>query len=189
MKNLGTKTLETDRLILRKFTSSDARGMFHGWASDEKTTRYLSWSPHRNIEETQSLINNWIMRYDDNCYNWVIELKSSHELIGNISAISVNIRHHNCEIGYCYGSKYWNQGYATEALKAVIHFMLYDCEMHLVEARHQSLNPASGKVMEKAGMTKDAVLRGRRYNAETNSYCDLVFYSATRYASKQDPKP
>lgn len=177
MKDLGTKTLETDRLILRKFTFSDAEGMFHGWASDEKTTQYLSWSPHRNIEETQDLIVNWIGRYDDNCYNWVVELKNTHTLIGNISAISVSKRHHNCEIGYCYGSQYWNQGYATEALKAVIHYMLYDCEMHLVEAKHISLNPASGKVMENAGMIKDAVLRDRRYHAPTDTYCDLVCYS------------
>ena len=180
MKNLGTQTLETDRLTLRKFNSSDAPGMFYGWASDEKVTQYLSWNSHRSIEETQALIDNWIQRYDDNCYNWAVELKSTHELIGNISAISISKRHHNCEIGYCYGSKYWNQGYATEALKAVIDYMLYDCEMHLVEAKHQSLNSASGKVMEKAGMTKDAVLKERRYHSETDSYCDLVCYSITK---------
>lgn len=180
MKNLGTKTLETNRLILRKFTPEDAHGMFYGWASDTRTTRYLSWNPHRNIEETQNLISSWIGRYDDNYYNWVVELRSTHELIGNISAISINQRHHNCEIGYCYGSKYWNQGYATEALKAVITYMLYECEMHLVEAKHQSMNPASGKVMEKAGMTKDAVLKERRYHAPTDTYCDLVCYSIKR---------
>lgn len=180
MKDLGTKTIETERLILRRFTPSDAPGMFHGWASDANVTKHLSWNPHQNIEETQTLIDHWIQRYDDYCYNWVVERKDTHELIGNISAISVSRRHHNCEIGYCYGSKYWNRGYATEALKAVINYMLDDCEMHVVEAKHHSTNPASGRVMEKAGMTKDAVLKERRYHAETDSYCDLVCYSIKR---------
>lgn len=176
MNDLGTRRIETERLILRRFAISDAPGMFYGWASDENVTKYLSWSAHKELAETLYIIENWIKRYDTDSYNWVVELKGTHELIGNISAISVSKKHHNCEIGYCYGSKYWNQGYATEALKAVVNYMLYDCEMHIVEAKHHSINPASGRVMEKAGMIKDAVLKERRYHAETDSYCDLVCY-------------
>lgn len=176
MNDLGTKRIETERLILRRFVISDAPGMFYGWASDKNVTKYVSWSAHKDLAETLNIIENWINRYDTYSYNWVVELKNTHELIGNISAISVSRKHHNCEIGYCYGSKYWNQGYATEALKAVIDYMLCDCEMHIVEAKHHSINPASGRVMEKAGMIKDAVLKERRYHAETDSYCDLVCY-------------
>jgi len=176
MNDLGTKTIETERLILRKFDISDAPGMFYGWASDKNVTKYVSWNTHVDIAETLAVIENWVKRYDANSYNWVVELKDTHELIGNISAISVRKKHHNCEIGYCYGSKYWNQGYATEVLKAVINYLLYECEMHIVEAKHHSTNPASGRVMEKAGMIKDAVLKERRYDAETDSYCDLVCY-------------
>lgn len=180
MNDLGTRRLETDRLILRKFKITDAPEVFYSWTSDGNVTKYLSWSPHKDIEETTNIIENWINRYDSNIYNWVVELKNTHELIGNISAISVSRKHHNCEIGYCYGSKYWNQGYATEALKAVINYMLYDCEMHIVEAKHHSINPASGRVMEKAGMIKEAVLKERRYHAITNSYCDLICYSRSK---------
>ena len=50
----------------------------------------------------------------------------------------------------------------------------------MVEAKHQSLNPASGKVMEKAGMKKDAVLRQRRINKITKQINDLVVYSITK---------
>lgn len=180
MKDIGTKTIETKRLILRRFTVSDVDGMYDGWASDEKVTKYVSWKAHRDKNETQAIIISWIHEYERNSYNWAVELKENQELIGNISAISVKRRHNNCEIGYCYGSKYWNQGYATEALKAVIDYMLDKCEMHVVEAKHHSTNPASGRVMEKAGMTKEAVLKERRYNKETNSYCDLVCYSIKR---------
>lgn len=180
MNDLGTRRIETERLILRKFSISDIPAVFHSWVTDENVTKYLSWSTHKNIQETTNLIENWIIRYDSNSYNWVVELKHTHELIGNISAISVSRKHHNCEIGYCYSSKYWNQGYATEALKAVINYMLHDCEMHVVEAKHHSINPASGRVMEKAGMIKEAILKERRYHSEIDSYCDLVCYYITK---------
>lgn len=46
----------------------------------------------------------------------------------------------------------------------VINYLLDECEVHIVEAKHHSTNPASGRVMEKAGMIKEAVLKDRRYD-------------------------
>lgn len=177
MELKGTQTINTDRLILRRFEMSDAQGMYDNWASDAQVTKYVSWPLHKSIEVTEKLIKLWIEEYSENSFNWVVELKETGELIGNISVISISATHNNCEIGYCYGSKYWGNGYATEALKAVLDYMLNECEMHIVEAKHYSTNPASGRVMEKAGMQKEAVLKERRYVAETNDYCDLVIYS------------
>lgn len=177
MNDLGTSRLETERLILRRFELTDAEEVYNNWTCDPKVSEYVSWDPHKSVSETKALIQSWIERYDTNSYNWVVELKDSHQLIGNISAISVSRKHHNCEIGYCYGSKFWGNGYATEALKAVIEYMLYDCGFHLLEAKHHSANPASGCVMEKAGMKKEAILKDRRYDAHTDSYMDLVCYS------------
>lgn len=180
MKETGTKTIQTDRLLLRKFTLSDADAVYHSWTSDEKVTPYVSWNVHKNVEETKGVIQHWVDEYENGSYNWVVELAETGELIGSISVISISKKHKNCEIGYCYGSKYWNQGYATEALKAVVDYMLNVCEMHVVEAKHYSLNPASGRVMEKAGMVKEAVLKERRYDAATDTYCDLICYCKMR---------
>ena len=171
------KTLETDRLILRKFNENDYKGMFNNWASDPKVCKYVSFNPHKDYEETKEIINNWIKNYDNGSYNWVVELKYTKEIIGNIEVISASKKHNNCEIGYVYGSKYWGNGYATEALRKVIKYLLTECNFHLVEARHLASNPASGRVMAKAGMKKEAVLRGRRFNKETNKYDDLIVYS------------
>lgn len=176
LNDIGTKTIETNRLLLRKFQISDAEQMFHNWTSDEKVSRYVSWSKHENIDETIGIVSGWIDAYKRNSYNWAVEWKETHELIGNISAISISRKHHNCEIGYCYGSKYWNNGFATEALKAVINYLKNECNFHVVEAKHYSTNPASGKVMQKAGMQKEAVLKDRWFDEETGQYCDLICY-------------
>lgn len=162
MKDLGTRTLESERLILRKFTLDDAEEMYNNWASDPDVTKYVSFAPHKNLEETKKIISMWISEYADDNFNWIVELKENHEAIGSISVIKKSKIHNNCEIGYVYGSKFWGNGYATETLRKVPEYLLFDCDFHLVEAKHYESNPASGKVMEKAGMKKDGVLRERR---------------------------
>lgn len=175
--NNNTKTLESDRLTLRKFKIEDADGMYNNWASDAECCKYLSWNVHKDIEETTSIIESWIKGYENGCYNWIVELKDTHEAIGSISVISANEKHSTAELGYCYGSKYWGNGYATEALRTVIEYLLNECNFYLIEARHISGNSASGRVMEKAGMHKDAVLRDRRINKYTGERNDSIIYS------------
>ena len=62
LNDIGTKTIETNRLLLRKFQISDAEQMFHNWTSDEKVSRYVSWSKHENIAETIGLVSKWLIR-------------------------------------------------------------------------------------------------------------------------------
>ena len=56
MKHLGTKTIETRRLVLRRFTLSDAEPMYRNWASDPEVTRYLLWPAHESEEETKGIL-------------------------------------------------------------------------------------------------------------------------------------
>lgn len=180
LKDLGTRTLKTERLILRKFTKEDIEEMHNNWATDEEMHKYVNWRPRRNIEETTNLIENWISEYKQGSYNWIVELKDTHELIGNIAIREINKKHNNCTVGYNYSSKYWNQGYGTEALRRVIEYLLNDCEFYLVASAHNSNNPSSGRIMQKVGMKQDAILRKRRYDPNTNTYNDLVWYSITK---------
>lgn len=177
MKDLGTKTLETDRLILRKFKLADSEAVFKNWGSDLNVTKYVSFAPHKKVEETKEIISMWISEYADDNFNWIVELKETHEVIGSISVNGKSKKHNNCEIGYVYGSKFWGNGYATEALRKVLEYLLVDCDFHLVEARHYESNPASGKVMEKAGMKKEGILRERRLKKNSEEYDNLVVYS------------
>jgi ribosomal-protein-alanine N-acetyltransferase len=181
LREIGTQKIETERLILRKFTPGDAEGMYHNWATDYETCKTLSWSVHENKDVTLSVINNWIQQYENPFYyNWVAEIKDTREIIGNISVVKCKPKDEVCEIGYCYGSKYWGKGYASEALRAVIEFLINDVGFRLIEAKHISENPASGRVMEKAGMKRDAVLRSRRINKYTKNVNDLIVYSVVK---------
>lgn len=180
INDLGTKKLETKRLILRKFRLEDAKDVYNSWATDSESLKYLSWTPHKNIEETKQIIKKWINDYANNSYNWIVELKNTHEVIGHISVVEMRKYDGVATIGYCYASKYFGNGYATEALKKVIDYLLYDCNFHLVEAKHITGNPASGRVMEKAGMKQETVLKNRRINKVTKEFNDLIVYSITK---------
>ena len=170
---MNTKVLETERLILRPFTLEDADAMYNNWASDPLTPRYITWDVHENVEVTKKIIELWISEYENGSYNWLVELKNNHEPIGSISVIYD--KDLVVEIGYCYGSKYWGNGYATEALRKVIEFFLLEKNYYMVEAKHISGNPASGRVMEKAGMKKETILRNRKINKKVhiNSYMNF----------------
>ncbi|MCD8215312.1 MAG: GNAT family N-acetyltransferase [Clostridiales bacterium] len=167
MKDLGMKKLETDRLILRKITLDDGPQMFENWASDVKTTSYLSWPTHKTLKDTRAVIHKWVEAYSRPLgFNWGIQLKETGELIGNIEVTSKNAGQQLCQIAFCIGSKWWNNGYATEACKAVLDFLLNHVGFYVVESQYLAENPAAGKVLMKAGMIKDGVMR-KRYMGKT----------------------
>ena len=180
MKLLGTRILETDRLILRKFRMNDVVAMFNNYGSDPNVTKYLNWKTHEILEDSKESIKLFMSKYDDNLFHWAVLIKDSNELIGDIAVNCIDNRNNNCEVGYQFGSKYWGKGYATETLKAVLDYLLNDCEFYLVECSHTSSNITSGMVMKKAGMIKDAILSNRRYNKYTNKYEDLIVYSKVK---------
>lgn len=178
VENIGTKMLETERLVLRRFTKEDAEKVYASWVTDAETTKYLTWEVHDDFSLTKSIVDSWVDAYskEEFCYNWIVELKDTKEVIGNIAARDFSIVDESCEVAYCYSSKYFGKGYATEALKKVINFFFEDVNLHTITAYHIGGNIASGKVMEKSGMQKVAVIPERKYNKVTKKLDDEVIY-------------
>lgn len=175
VKNLGTKTIETKRLILRQFRLSDTEAMYKNWASDDEVTRFLTWPTHISVEVSSTVIDSWLKGYaDDKYYQWGIELKSAGEVIGSIAVVNMKEDIEAVEIGYCIGRKYWNQGITSEALEALIQFLFKEVGVNRIESRHDPLNPNSGKVMLKCGLKYE----GTRIKADRNNtgICDVALY-------------
>ena len=179
MQNKGTKILETDRLVLRQFRLADAEEMFQNWASDPEVTEFLTWPPHKDVELTRSLLTDWIARYDDpSWYNWVIEYKEFGQIIGNISVVELDEEIASADVGYCMGKAWWGQAIMPEALKAVIAYLFEEVGLNRVAAYHDSNNPKSGRVMDKAGMKREGVQRQADKNNQ--GICDRVWHSILR---------
>ena len=149
--------------------------MFETWANDERVTRFLTWQPHKNVEETKELLKSWCEEYEKpNHYNWVIE--TDGEIIGNISVVRVNEGNEYAVLGYCIGVKYWDRGFTTEATKAVIDYLFGEIGFHRVELCHAVQNPASGRVAQKCGMTFEGTRR-QAYKGANGEFFDLSDYA------------
>ena len=176
MNHLGTKYMETSRLILRPFTLEDAPAMYENWASDDVVTKFLTWPTHENVEISRMVISDWVSHYgENNYYQWAIVPKELGQPIGSIAAVAVNDRVGKVEVGYCIGKQWWHRGITTEALEAVIRFFLDEVGMNRVEASHDSHNPHSGGVMKKCGMQYEGTQRQAGVNNQ--GLCDMSWYA------------
>lgn len=180
LNHKGTQTINTERLILRRFRESDTQDMYDNWASDDKVTKYLTWPPHQDLEVTKSILADWIKQYEeDDYYQWAIVPKDYGKVIGSISVVSLSNMHEHCEIGYCIGRDYWGKGITTEALKALISYLFMEVGFQRLQAFHHSENIASGKVMQKAGMKYEGILRNYHKNLK-GEFVDCDFYAVIR---------
>lgn len=179
MKHLGTKTIETERLILRPFVMADAPAMYRNWASDPEVTQYLTWPAHSSVEISEMVLRDWVSHYtEENYYQWAIVLKDLDEPIGSIAAVKVNDTAQWVEIGYCIGRLWWRKGIMSEALKTLIAFFFEKVGVGRIQARHDTRNPNSGAVMVKCGMKFEGTLR--RADRNNQGICDTAIYGVLR---------
>ena len=82
------------------------------------------------------------------------------------------------ELGYWIGVPFWNRGYASEAARAIIRYGFGECALHRIFAGHFARNPASGRVMAKAGMTLEGTLR--QHVKKWGEYLDVSYYGILR---------
>lgn len=102
-----------------------------------------------------------------------ITLKRTGEIVGTIG-IGITKQHSRAELGYWIGHEYWGNGYCTEAAKAIIDYAFNVVKLHKITSRFMEVNPASGRVMEKAGMTREDKLIDEV--TKDNVYHHLIVY-------------
>ena len=177
MKHCGTQRIETERLVLRRFSIDDAEAMCRNWASDPEVTKYLTWPAHSSVEVSKAVLKDWIPSYARNdYYQWAIVLKErGSDPIGSISAVQLNDDISMVHIGYCLGEAWWHQGIMTEALKAVMAFFFDVVGANRIESRHDPRNPHSGMVMKKSGMRYEGTMRSSDRNNQ--GICDACWYA------------
>lgn len=151
--------LETDRLILRPFALSDATDV-QRLAGDFAVADTTLNIPHPYPDgAAEEFISSHPAKYEQSeAASYAITLKRNQSLLGGIG-LNVNKRFRHAELGYWIAKPFWNQGYATEAGRAVVEFAFTICGLHKIVATHLARNPASGRVMEKIGFEQEGLLR------------------------------
>lgn len=179
LTHVGTKTIETDRLILRRFKYSDNKSMRRYWISDKKIQSLYSEPVYTTEKEVKELLDKYIGSYEkDDYYRWAIIDKESEECIGQIAYFLVDSKNNFAEIEYCIGSEYQCKGLATEATKAVMAYGFSEMNLHKVQICTKSINEPSKRVIEKCGLTYEGTLRD--YFFMDGQYVGRLYFSILR---------
>lgn len=175
----GTQTIETTRLILRRFREEDAPAVYRNWTSDPEVTKYLTWPVHADEKVTSNILSYWIGSYRlPSYFNWAVVLKETSEPIGNISVTRTDSRTSSAEVGYCLGRSWWHKGIMSEALSAVISFLFRETGAVRISAWHDIENSRSGDVMKRCRMSYEGTLRQAAVN--NRGQVDMCMYSILR---------
>lgn len=187
LTHIGTDTIETERLILRKFKISDDEAMLKYWIADEKIQSLYSEPVYTTKAEVDELLEKYINSYQKNdYYRCAIIEKNSDECIGQIAYFLVDSKNNFAEIEYCIGSDFQCKGYATEATKAVIQYVFDKINLHKVQICTKTINKPSKRVIEKCGFTYEGTLRDYFYM--DGEYVGRLYFSMLKseFESKQN---
>lgn len=168
-------TLYTDRLCLRPLTLEDAARV-QQLAGDKDIARTTLTIPHPYPDgAAEQWISSQKERFEkDELVNFAVTGKDDRALMGVVS-LKLDLAHAHAELGYWIGKPYWSQGYTTEAARAVLEYGFRELKLHRIYAHYMAHNPASGRVMEKLGMTYEGRLRG--HILKWGTFYDVVAYS------------
>lgn len=168
-------TLKTARLVLRPFNLGDAKEVQRqaGHPDVAATTANI---PHPYLD---GMAEQWISGHPASFEagtgaDWAITLADSGKLVGCISLLGITQIHRRAEVGYWVGTEFWGQGICTEATKAVIKYSFEQLKLNKITARYMHTNTASGKVMIKAGMQQEGILRQDFF--KNGQFTDMVLY-------------
>jgi [ribosomal protein S5]-alanine N-acetyltransferase len=151
--------IDTERLLLRRLMPGDAPAVF-AYAKLPEVSEYLLWSPHQSEEESLEFIKFAEGQFSGSLsIIWGIEIKSENKIIGTIDLRNYKSVNSCGETGYGISSRYWNRGYVTEALKALIEFGFGVLALNRIEAHCEEGNIGSWRVMEKSGMKFEGIMR------------------------------
>jgi RimJ/RimL family protein N-acetyltransferase len=172
------ETIETDRLLLRRPKPSDAQAVFHRYASDREVTRYLSWPTHRNVADTLAFLAwsdaEWD-RWPAGPYLVLERNGDSTKLVGS-TGLSYKTPQ-RAITGYVFAREAWGQGFATEALQAMVDVAQKTGVERLEAICHIDHSP-SANVLEKCGFAREEVRREHFVfpNLKPQKKCDVFSY-------------
>jgi ribosomal-protein-alanine N-acetyltransferase len=152
------ETFATERLRARKPRVSDAPAVFAAYASDPIATRFLSWKAYRELAPLEEFLRERVKDWeqDHQRYGYLLCLRDTDTPIGSIA---LDLSGGKALFGYVLGRAHWGRGLMAEALGHLVNWSLAQPEIFRAWAFCDVENPASVRVMEKAGMTREGVLR------------------------------
>ena len=127
----------------------------YDYGKDAEVVKYLSWDAYLTLEEAKNAITPVFLERPQNGQPAAYALvhKADHKMIGTCDLMHVDFAKKTAEIGFCLHKSYWNKGYMTQALDALIHVGFCYFNFKTIFIRHLKDNIASKRVIEKNNFT------------------------------------
>jgi RimJ/RimL family protein N-acetyltransferase len=184
-----TTDLTTSRLLLRPFRLKDWPAI-HAYASDPAATRYVPFGPNttdETIEFVEQSVAEWAKPVMS-AFRFVITLRDSGEVIGACNITRIPEQDDQATVGYFLNPQRWGNGYATEAVEALIGFGFETAQLAKLIAWCDAENVASWRVMEKSGMRRMRLETRAKYIKDR--WWDVLWYEITRSEwERKQPRP
>lgn len=175
-----SETFLTPRYMLRRCGPDDAEAIFASYSADPEVTRFLGWTPHRDAAETRAFLACVTSEWDEAAgFPAVVVARAAPcKILGMFHPRVMGSR---ISYGYVLARRAWGRGCASEILSALVQDALSHPAIFRTEAFCDTRNHASARVIEKAGMVHEGVLR--RYFIHPNiatEPTDCLLYARTR---------
>jgi ribosomal-protein-alanine N-acetyltransferase len=157
MQRMLPETFRTARLFLRPITMADAGPIFATYARDPEVTKYLIWRPHRTRQDIEAYIRSCLDTPPHRARTYVMQGRKDSVIRGGLDLRQAE--RHRLEFGYVLARAWWGQGLMTEALTEIVEWALAQPSIFRIGAVCDVENIASARVMEKAGLVREGVLR------------------------------
>ncbi len=158
-----TPTLESDRLIYKRIVPENAQDMFD-YSKCEEVTRYLLWTPHVSLTQTEKYIKLLQKKYDNGSFwDFGLTYKEDGRFIGTCGITSMDDDTRTIEIGYVLAPEYWGKELAPEAARTVMRYCFDTFGAEKICGKFMEGNNGSMRVMTKLGMTLEGIYRKSMY--------------------------
>jgi RimJ/RimL family protein N-acetyltransferase len=147
------------RLIARRFGPRDLEA-FVAMRNDPEVSRYQSWETYTQAEARSFLAELACANPGDaEWFQFALEDRATGDFVGDCGLKVLEQDKRLAQIGYTIARPFWNRGYATEAVRALADYAFPAFGLHRITASADPRNPASCRVLEKAGFVKEAEFR------------------------------
>ncbi len=169
---------ETERPLLRKMSLDDMGDVFE-FSKEPEVFKFVSGKVHQTIKNSRKFLKEIFAKYKaQEIITWGIFHKKDNKLIGDCCFIKWDTQQKRAELDYLLSREYWNQGLTTEVVKEIISFGFEEMQLNRIQAICEVANIASSRVMEKAGMQYEGILRD--YIQHDGKPLDMKIYSFIR---------
>jgi RimJ/RimL family protein N-acetyltransferase len=160
MEDAAFTTLTTERLVVRRFRPEDLDA-FVAYRSDPRVARYQSWEAPYPAGRARQFLRQLQGSHPDTPGEWfqfAVALGHTDQLIGDCAAHVRADDPRQAEIGFTFAAEHQGHGYATEAVRRLLHYLLVERGKHRVSATCDDRNTRSAAVLERVGMRREGHL-------------------------------